>query len=166
MGSRATRLGEERPRYGRRMTWRSVAAQCSSGQGRSVAGLLTLAAAVLAGCSVSAEETSAEEVATRFVATLSTPEAACALLAPGTRAELMDRNGSSCAAALADENLPRDSTAVTAVSVAGHSAQVVLGGTEVVFLARFDDGWRVTAAGCSRSSDDVSAPYDCSVKGA
>ena len=50
------------------------------------------------------------------------------------------------------------------VVVAGHSAQVRYSG-DTVFLARFDDGWRVTAAGCRRVSTDPAVPYDCAVDG-
>jgi hypothetical protein len=122
-------------------------------------------ATALTGCSASSEREEAGAAATRFVAQLASPDAACALLAPGTRTELMAEAGTSCAAALADEDLPTAASAVVSVSVAGHSAQVVLG-TQVLFLARFDDGWKVTAAGCSRTSADPSRPYECKVKGA
>ena len=50
------------------------------------------------------------------------------------------------------------------MAVAGHSAQVRYA-QETVFLSLFDDGWRVTAAGCSRTSTDPSVPYDCTVGG-
>ena len=137
---------------------------CDAGRRTTSVGLLAVVTVFLAGCSGSSEQREAEDAATGFVAALSSPAAACALLAPGTRTELMDQSGSSCAAALAEENLPATAATVTSVSVAGHSAQVVLG-DQVIFLARFDDGWRVTAAGCSRTSADVSSPYNCTVKG-
>ena len=35
---------------------------------------------------------------------------------------------------------------------------------ETVFLALFDDGWRVTAAGCTRLAGPAE-PYDCDVEG-
>ena len=50
------------------------------------------------------------------------------------------------------------------VAVAGHAAQVVSDG-QAIFLARFDQGWLVTAAGCERESDDQATPYLCAVKG-
>ena len=52
----------------------------------------------------------------------------------------------------------------SSVTVAGHSAQVRYA-DDTVFLARFDDGWRVTAAGCERVSSDDAVPYDCVVDG-
>ena len=103
-------------------------------------------------------------MAARFVAALATPEAACGYLAPGTRKELTDSTGSACADALSKEDLPSSPPTVRSVAVAGHSAEAVLVG-QVLFLARFDDGWKVTAAGCSRVSRDTSTPYDCLVKG-
>ncbi len=147
------------------MTLDRPSAGCRSAARRTTGALLvTVALASLTGCSGSSERAETRAAAARFVNSLSTPEAACALLAPGTRSALVDQSGSSCAAALAGEGLPTTPATVSAVSVAGHSAQVVLTG-QVVFLARFDDGWKVTAAGCSRTTDDTSAPYDCKVKG-
>ena len=65
--------------------------------------------------------------------------------------------------ALPEADLPPQSERGT-VSVAGHSAQVRYA-RETVFLSLFDDGWRVTAAGCSRTSSDQAVPYDCTVEG-
>ncbi|WP_203045049.1 hypothetical protein [Pimelobacter simplex] len=42
------------------------------------------------------------------------------------------------------------------------TAAQVRTGTDTVFLGRFDDGWRVVAAGCAASGD---APYECAVEG-
>ena len=95
-------------------------------------------------------------------AAASDPAAACALLAPRTR-ESVEQDGAPCAQALGDEDLPAPGRR-TAVTVAGHSAQVRYAG-ETVFLSLFDDGWRVTAAGCSRTSPDPAVPYDCAVEG-
>jgi hypothetical protein len=49
------------------------------------------------------------------------------------------------------------------VEVAGESAQVRLDG-QVIFLAHFPDGWRVTAAGCVREDPDPAVPYECEVQ--
>ena len=51
---------------------------------------------------------------------------------------------------------------VTAVEVWGDSAQVRFAG-DTLFLARFDDGWHVRAAGCQPQAADV--PYSCQVEG-
>jgi hypothetical protein len=135
-----------------------------AGRVTSGAAFAVVLAFSLAGCSAASERDEARAAATRFVAALASPDSACALMAPGTRTELMDQAGSSCAAALAQQHVPTAAAAVLSVSVAGHSAQVVLS-TQAIFLARFDDGWKVTAAGCSRPSADPSVPYACMVKG-
>ncbi|WP_404388648.1 hypothetical protein [Humibacillus xanthopallidus] len=86
-------------------------------------------------------------------------EAACALLAPESAMELEQASGSCgrglTAAHLADGGRVRD------VEVYGLDAMVRLE-QDTVFLARFDDGWRITAAGCTPRGD---GPYDCDIKG-
>ena len=57
-------------------------------------------------------------------------------------------------------NIP-DAGQVRRVEVYGKDAVVHLE-KDTVFLARFDDGWRVTAAGCTPNGD---RPYDCDVRG-
>lgn len=100
------------------------------------------------------------------------PEQACALLAPHARSALEAESGKPCSEALSSINLPPSGSDVS-VEVASSSAQVVLG-TDTIFLARFDQGWRVTAAGCTRDPQstatigepvDTSVPYDCTIKG-
>ena len=54
-----------------------------------------------------------------------------------------------------------DPGAVQRVEVWGDTAQVHLAG-DTVFLLRFPDGWRVSAAGCTPRGD---APYRCEVRG-
>jgi hypothetical protein len=49
------------------------------------------------------------------------------------------------------------------VDVFGHDAIVRFSG-DTVFLARFPEGWRVTAAGCQPGPSDQK-PYDCTVSG-
>ncbi|KGN41498.1 hypothetical protein, partial [Knoellia aerolata] len=104
----------------------------------------------------------ATDAATAFLAAASSaPRGACDLLAPATL-EVLRSDGDDCAAALA-EVAPDDlAGAEPTAEVYGRDAIVRWGG-ETVFLARFDDGWRVTAAGCRPRGDDL--PYDCSVEG-
>jgi len=116
----------------------------------------------LAACS-SAEEPGVAAVAQRFAAlATSDPVAACTLLAPRTVQRLEDDAG-KCALGLRDAQTPAPG-GVRTVTVAIDSAQVVLAG-QTVFLARFDSGWLVTAAGCTRESSDDAVPYQCSVAG-
>lgn len=89
------------------------------------------------------------------------PDQACVLLAPDT-AEELTRTGSSCADGLAAAAVPPASM-VREVEVAGEAAQVRLD-DQVVFLARFGEVWKVTAAGCVRDDPDPAAPYECAVE--
>lgn len=125
--------------------------------------LLAPLAMVLGGCA-SAEEPAAVDVARSFVSLgRADPARACALLAPRTFEHLAEDGDGDCAKGL-DDARPPAGDRVLEVTVAGRSAQVVLGG-QVVFLARFDSGWRVTAAGCERTSADPAVPYSCTVEG-
>lgn len=111
----------------------------------------------------SVEEGAAGDAATAFfAATSSAPEGACDLLAPATL-ETLRSDGEDCADALA-EVAPGDALEATepTVEVFGRDA-MVRWGPATLFLARFDQGWLVTAAGCEPRGDDL--PYDCSVEG-
>lgn len=125
--------------------------------GRAVAGSLVLL--LLAGCGdVAAND--AEAAAVAFVR--AAPAEACGLLAPATADAVVNRARTDCAQALPTLGLPPPSS-VRRVEVAGESAQVQLA-DQVVFLAHFPDGWRVTAAGCVREDPDPAVPYECEVE--
>ena len=131
---------------------------------RSVVFFALLAAALVgvSGCTGPGADEAAR-VAESFDQLASSDAAqACALLAPGTRAEVEKAAKKSCAEALGDEGLP-DPSAVSGVDVFGHDAIVRFSG-DTVFLARFPEGWRVTAAGCQPGPSDQK-PYDCNVSG-
>ena len=125
--------------------------------------LVAAAILLLAGCSGqgNAEVRNAEAAALSFNHSAGgAAAAACALLAPQTLQELEDDQG-PCASSL-PEQLKPSAGAVTSAAVYGKDAIVHLS-SDTVFLARFQAGWRVTAAGCSRPQ--VGRPYDCTVKG-
>jgi len=118
---------------------------------------------LLAGCGADDERRQAATVADTFAADIAgDPQAACELLAPRTR-QSVEQDGEPCARVLEQDDLPTPGERM-AVSVAGHSAQVRYA-EDTVFLSLFDDGWRVTAAGCARTSSDPAVPYDCTVEG-
>ena len=121
---------------------------------------LALMTVVLAGCGGDPSGAQAAAAAVAFVQAESSR--ACGLLAPDTEDALAKQAGRPCARALADLHLPTGAD-VRAVDVEAESAQVRLDG-QVVFLARFPDGWRVTAAGCVRSDPDPAVPYACEVE--
>ena len=85
---------------------------------------------------------------------------ACSLLAPQTKAQLEQAAGKPCAVALAEENLPA-ADAFEDSATFGTMAQVRFAG-DTVFLAKFAQGWKVFAAGCSPAPGQ---PYDCRVQG-
>jgi hypothetical protein len=112
----------------------------------------------VAGCAV--DTTSPARAAERFHAAVDArqDDAACSMLARKTADKLPDP-GESCAQALAGLKLGPGG-AVTSVSVWGDEAQVRLAG-DTLFLHRFDDGWRIKAAGCEPVRD---LPYECEVE--
>lgn len=121
---------------------------------------MALIALTACGGQGNAENHNAQAVAVQFVGSVSNDTtAACVLLAPQTLKALED-DGGECAEGLAQRVQPSDGS-VTSAQVYGKGAIVHLG-ADTIFLARFDDGWRVTAAGCT---PQVGRPYDCSVKG-
>lgn len=91
----------------------------------------------------------------------SAPAQACALLSEEVRKDLEEQEQAPCAEALPALELPEASDRET-VDVYEQHARVVLT-DDVLFLARFSDGWKVTAAGCEPQPDD--APYDCEIGG-
>jgi hypothetical protein len=131
---------------------------------RAFVALVACSCWAVAGCSAdgSPRSTAAGQAAARFAQVVTgQPDAACALLAPDTRQELEDSSG-PCPQGIADVKLP-DAGRVLSVDVFGLDAIVRLE-HDTMFLALFDAGWRVTAAGCTPQEED--RPYDCHLKGA
>jgi len=124
----------------------------------------TALALLLAGCAGrgSAENEPVADAATRFLAAVaSAPEDGCGLLAPATLEEV-EADGEQCADVLPEAAGATPGSGEPAIDVYGRDA-MVRWGEQVLFLARFDEGWRVTAAGCEPTGDDL--PYECEVEG-
>lgn len=123
-----------------------------------LAAVAVLVAVLIAGCG-SAQESEVLAAAGRFEAAVSAGDggSACAALTERARRGV-ESFGRDCAQAVA--GLPAAGRARTA-EVWGDSAQVRFDG-DVVFLALFEDGWRVRAAGCRPNPD---GPYECTVEG-
>ena len=85
---------------------------------------------------------------------------ACAALSARARSELEQSAGKPCPAAVLEESLPPLSEPIEA-RVSGTAAQVG-SARETVFLSRFGEGWKVTAAGCTLEPTGV---YDCLIQG-
>lgn len=128
----------------------------------SVLGAALLAGlATVTGCR-GAQDGAVAEVAAAFHDAYAARDgaAACDLLAPETKSELERLAGEPCAGAVLEEDVaevgpPR------AVEVFGTQAEVRYDG-ETTFLARFQDGWKVMAAGCTPRPGQ---PYDCVIAG-
>jgi hypothetical protein len=122
--------------------------------------LAVLCVLLVAGCAGDAREDSAGQAAQRFTTAISSGDlaAACVMLAPLTRDDLLN-DAADCAEALGSEQLP--ASPVGEVSIWGDRAQVRTD-TDVLFLAEFEDGWRVVAAGCQPRGE---LPYRCRVNG-
>ena len=119
-----------------------------------------VAATAVSGCSASPAP--ARAVADRFYRSVEASDwsAACTYLAPDTRAELVQSTGKPCPAALASE-APSAPGAVGRSVEYGTMTQVRYQ-QDTVFLARFQTGWKVMAAGCSPVAGH---PYDCQLQG-
>lgn len=125
--------------------------------------LLGAVAFALSGCGfIAPDDGAAAAAATAFRAALQRSDgtAACRLLAPQTVHEVAQSAGKPCPAAVVEDGVAGQGDPVQ-VDVYGQNARVVFA-DDVVFLANFPVGWRLTAAGCTPQGD---RPYDCQVKG-
>ena len=125
---------------------------------------VTLLGTVVTGCSTTPHEDAVRSAAADFYAAVAAQEgdAACGLLTPRTRDEVRRATGKPCPDGLLTEHLP-DIGEPVGVRVFGTMAQVRYDG-ETTFLVRFQDGWRVLAAGCA-DAPGSERPYDCEVQG-
>jgi hypothetical protein len=124
------------------------------------ASLVVGVAAALAGCGSAGS--AAGDAATAFYQAVKTGETskACDLLAPETRRELEQTEKAACEDALTRVELPTVDQAVGAERFGLH-AQVRFD-NDTAFLAEYDNGWKVVAAGCT---DRDPLPYDCVIEG-
>jgi len=88
---------------------------------------------------------------------------ACDLLSGHTREAVEKAAKKTCPESLGDEDALRGDSSVRQVEVFGHDAVVTLD-DDVVFLARFPEGWKVTAAACTPGANE-DQPFDCAVSG-
>jgi hypothetical protein len=127
---------------------------------RRIAFLLVVAAVLLTGCSSSRDD-DVEQVAERFHAAIEQQDgaAACGLLSQEAQRTL-SAAGDTCDVAVLDSGVPSEGRVVK-VRVYDTAAQVRYD-EDVVFLADFPEGWRITAAGCRPRP---SQPYECDIEG-
>jgi hypothetical protein len=121
-----------------------------------VVGALLLAT----GCG-SGESSAVENAAQRFEAAVAARDAAtaCLMLGSAARSQIESSAGKPCVDAWAGERVP----------VGGHVARVRAYGSmaiveldaDTIFLAKYADGWRITAADCAPKANK---PFDCQIK--
>jgi len=89
---------------------------------------------------------------------------ACALLAPPSRSQVEQSEQKPCPAAIEAAGVPA-ADGPGSVRVYGTMAQIKWR-TEVTFLTRYGDAWRVMAAGCSLPppAQRTAQHYDCKVE--
>jgi hypothetical protein len=122
-----------------------------------------LTALALTGCA-GPQGDSVEDAAAGFAEALTAHDgpAACRLLAPRTKSELEASAGEPCRDSVVEEMRSQGgSMGGSGVEVFGTAARVRTG-RDTMFLARFQGGWKVSAAGCTSTPSGI---YDCVLKG-
>jgi hypothetical protein len=126
--------------------------------------VLALASTALAGCGTSDRAPDAAAVAERFHDAIGRQdgEAACREVAVETASKLEQEEARPCEDAILELDLPGEGRSVQ-TSVYAITASVSLAAGGRTFLDEFDDGWKVSAAGCVPTAPDL--PYDCELEG-
>jgi len=122
-----------------------------------------VAAAVLLVTGCGSPSTAPAEITEQLHAAIAHQDAAaaCATLSAATRSMLEHEEQAPCQDTILEQDLPNASGTATAhAQVFGSMAQVSYPG-ETVFLSRYSNGWRVTAAGCTPMGRD--RPYECTL---
>jgi hypothetical protein len=125
--------------------------------------LLALGAGVaFAGCGTETSERDVSQVVERFQSALAASDgrAACAQLTVSTREALARDEMEPCRRAVLGLGLPEGGS-VSRSDVYLTSGYAEAAG-EALFLDQAPDGWRISAAGCTRTEDDL--PYDCELE--
>lgn len=123
------------------------------------AAAVVLVAATACGTS---SDSAAADAAVEFYGAIAAGDGAgaCALLAPQTRAELIQSAQAPCAVAVLEEDIP---TVDEPRRIRRFGNQALVGfAADTAFLAQFRTGWKVVAVACEPRPP---APYDCLVKG-
>jgi len=116
---------------------------------------------ILAGCTPSHPSHAAADVAAQFVDAITRHDGgqACGLLTANARSSASGATDTPCVQAVL--NVKENGVDIHGVQIWGDRAQVKIG-TDVLFLARFDTGWRVNDAGCKPQPRTA---YACDVEG-
>jgi hypothetical protein len=118
-----------------------------------------------AGCGGGADAASVRAVSERFSAAIEAKDGqrACEQLSPQTRAQLEKQEQRQCREAITGVRLEPGS--VTRVQVYVLNAMVELSNGDAEFLEEGQEGWRLSAAGCTpQKGKPRDHPYDCQVE--
>ena len=119
-----------------------------------------------AGCGRGDDRDTARAVVDRFFAAIDAGdgEQACAQLSPNTRGELESREQRPCAEAIT--GLELEGAPVERVSIYVLNGIAELASGEAAFLSQGEQGWRLSAVGCTpEGGKPADRPYDCEVEG-
>ena len=126
---------------------------------------LVVLVVVAAGCGRSDDESTARAVTDQFLAGVQAGdgERACAQLTPDTRAELEKQEQRPCREAVTELELAGGTVVGARVYVL--NAMVELSSGEAAFLDQGQDGWRLSAIGCTPvAGKPADRPYDCELE--
>jgi hypothetical protein len=123
------------------------------------------AAAAVGGCGRDADRDAVQTVTDRFHAALEAGdgETACAQLSADTRTELESQEQEACPEAVT--SLQVEGGALTRLQVYVTNAKADLASGESAFLSRTQEGWRISAVGCTpQQGKPADIPYDCELE--
>lgn len=132
---------------------------------RSIPIALLLLCLGTAGCGRSDDRAAATAVAERFFAAIGSGDgaAACDQLSGDTRKALEDGEQEPCREAIGGVKI--DPGRLEAIEVFSTSAKADLGNGESAFLSLTAEGWRLSAAGCTRGDGPpADEPMDCELE--
>jgi hypothetical protein len=127
--------------------------------------VIVLLGCVIGGCGGGTDVAGVRAVSERFAAAVEAQDGdrACAQLSPQTRAQLEKQEQRQCREAITGVRLEAGS--VTRVQVYVLNAMVELSNGEAEFLEQGQEGWRLSAVGCTPQKDKPrDHPYDCQVE--
>jgi hypothetical protein len=124
-------------------------------------GLAAWLGTATAGCGTGGEERDARRAAEKLYAAVAEKRGsvACATLTPAAAHALEQQERESCARAVTSVQL--SGSRASRVRVYETSAAVSFEGGETAFLDHTDEGWRVSAAGCTPMGQE---PADCELE--
>jgi hypothetical protein len=127
--------------------------------------VLIVALVGVAGCGRDDDRANVRAVTDRFFAAVEAGDGdlACQQLSPITRSELESQEQRPCREAVT--RLGLEGGSVDRVQVYVRNAMVDLSTGDAAFLSQGDEGWRLSALGCTpEAGNPTDSPYDCELQ--